>query len=178
MSESNVKLEKIKKSSKSVLVAINVIRIICMACAITALVAGIGIWMMQDTVNESFRVTEFSEETLLSFAEMGITADLLTGQSQNVAIVLGTYIFTMGVILFVMTVILHFVGKVFKEFCESYSPFTSRIIRNLRITLVLLTVFVLKSSLGIGIVMALASWCILCIFEYGCELQKESDETL
>ena len=81
-------------------------------------------------------------------------------------------------VLVCFTVVLHFVGKVFKTFQESYSPFQPKVIRNLRITFILLTLYTLSTSLGIGLIVGLASWCVLNIFEYGCELQKQSDETL
>ena len=96
----------------------------------------------------------------------------------EMGIVLGTYILTIGIVSICMAVVLHFVSKVFKDFCKSYSPFQPGIIKNLKITFVLLTVFVLKSSLLIGAIVGLAAWCVINIFEYGCELQKQSDETL
>lgn len=96
----------------------------------------------------------------------------------QIALAIGLFLTETGVLLVFMVVVLHFVGKVFKEFQENYSPFQPKIIKNLRITFILLTLYTLSSSGGIGLIVGLASWCVLNIFEYGCELQKQSDETL
>ena len=117
----------------------------------------------------------------MNFAKIGVDYEkFMEGKlaESEMGIVLGTYILTIGIVPICMAVVLHFVSKVFKDFCKSYSPFQPGIIKNLKITFVLLTVFVLKSSLLIGAIVGLAAWCVINIFEYGCELQKQSDETL
>ena len=180
MSEVNSKIEKIQKSSKRALVATNVIRTLCIVCAVIAIVSGSCIIGFRDVIDREFQVAmesgEFTQEELLDLAEAGIDQGNIA--EGNVGIVFGTYVITAGVMLVAMAIVLHFVGKVFKDFCESYSPFQPGIIKNLKVTFILLVIFVLQSSIGVGVITALAAWCVIHIFEYGCELQKQSDETL
>ena len=79
-------------------------------------------------------------------------------------------------ILFVVT--LHFVEKTFKEIQESDSPFRPAILRNLGLPFILITLMSASSGLFFGAVVGIALWCVYCILDYGCELQKQSDETL
>ena len=51
-------------------------------------------------------------------------------------------------------------------------------VKELKVVFVLIAIFSLKSSLLAGLLVSLALWCVIQIFEYGCELQRESDETL
>lgn len=185
MSENHQKIEKIKKSSKTALTVINIAKIFSMMCAVIAVVAGCMVIGMRTQVGSEFKTAidegAIVREDVMNFAKLGVDYEkFMEGKlaDSEVGIVLGTYILTIGVMLICMTVVLHFVGKVFKDFCKSYSPFQPDIIKNLKITFVLLTVFVLKSSLLIGAIVGLAAWCVINIFEYGCELQKQSDETL
>lgn len=78
---------------------------------------------------------------------------------------------------------------IFKDISVDSSPFEMKQVKRIRkiaifyfiVTLLDFQTGELSFSLGmnlIGIVGALMFWCISMIFEYGCELQKESDETL
>ena len=79
-------------------------------------------------------------------------------------------------ILFVVT--LHFVAKTFKEIRESDSPFRPAILKNLSLPFILITLMSASSGLFFGAVVGIVLWCVYCILDYGCELQKQSDETL
>ena len=185
MSESNSKIEKIQKSSKTALLVINIAKIFCIACAVIAIVVGCIVIGMRTQFGHEFQTAidegTIVREDIMNFAKIGVDYEkFMEGKlaDSEIGIVLGTYILTIGIVSICMAVVLHFVSKVFKDFCKSYSPFQPGIIKNLKITFVLRTVFVLKSSLLIGAIVGLAAWCVINIFEYGCELQKQSDETL
>lgn len=94
------------------------------------------------------------------------------------AVTLAVYLMVLGIILICFAVVSHFLGKVFAEIKESYTPFRPEIVRNLKVVFVLVTVLTLRSSLLIGAIVGFSFWCMFQIFEYGCELQKQSDETL
>lgn len=182
MSENGSKIEKIQKSSKIAQAVTNIIKIFCIVCAVLMFLAGCILIGFRNPINDELQ--KRIENGTLDEEEILFMGDENAAMFQNlledgyVAETHGTYAFTMSVIIACMAVVLHFVSKVFKDFRESYTPFTSGILKNLKIALVLLTVFTLRSSLGIGLIVGLASWCVLNIFEYGCELQKQSDETL
>lgn len=70
------------------------------------------------------------------------------------------------------------IKKMFTEIKESDTPFRESILPRIKVTGIVLTLFVLSQSVGIAIVTALTFWCIYCVFEYGVELQNNEDETL
>ena len=180
MNENNLKIEKIQKSSKAALIVINVVNIFLIAATVIFFIGGLIIIGMKDTFNLLFmEAVESGAFTVEEFkwAFEGEMLQHLVADGQ-ITLAMGLYLVEAGIMLICMVVVLHFVGKIFRAFRESYSPFQSDILKNLRITFILLTLYTLFSSIGIGLIVGLASWCVLNIFEYGCELQKQSDETL
>ena len=182
MNENSVKIEKIKKSSKIALNVTNIIKIICAVSAGIAIVSGCVMVGLRGIVNDGFAIAMnngiFSADDLeLSLIDYnGIVRHL--AEDGYIAETLGVYAVSAGITLVFVTIVLHFVSRVFKSFMESYSPFQSGVLKNLKIALLLITIAALSSSLGIGLIIGLAAWCVLNIFEYGCELQKLSDETI
>lgn len=80
-------------------------------------------------------------------------------------------------------------GNIFKDISQDSTPFEMKHVKRIkRIAVIYLIISLFdfeKSGAStsitlniVGIVGALMFWCIALIFEYGCELQKESDETL
>lgn len=63
-------------------------------------------------------------------------------------------IFSISGILFslMMTIIMHFIVKIFKRICEDYSPFLLEIIKDLKIVSVLTTLLILRNSIGLAII--------------------------
>lgn len=112
----------------------------------------------------------------MGFLEETMLKSLL--EQDNFAMVIGLELLVAGAMLICFVVVVHFVGKVFKEMKESYSPFQPSIIKSLKVVFVLVTLLALSSSLATGLIVGLALWCVIHIFEYGCELQRQSDETL
>lgn len=182
MSEGNLKIEKIQKSSKAALLVTNILKILCIVCAAVAILAGCIIIGARTRVNnglgQAMEMGAFSAEELLDLGDGKTIVLQSLIEDGCFAEVLGVYAITTGIAIICMAIVLHFVGKVFKNFMESYTPFAPAILKNLKIVFILLTLFTLRSSVGIGIIVGLASWCVINIFEYGCELQKQSDETL
>ncbi len=104
---------------------------------------------------------------VMSFVENGDFAETV-----------GAYMIVVGAMMICMAVIMHFVGKVFRDIKESYSPFRPEIVKSLKVAFVLITLLCLESSILIRVVIGFSLWCVFHIFEYGCELQKQSYETL
>lgn len=72
----------------------------------------------------------------------------------------------------------YWTGKLFKRFCNDYSPFLPEIVKDLKIISLLAALLILRSSVGLGIVSGFIFWGIIELYEYGCELQNQVDETL
>ena len=121
----------------------------------------------------------YAKEELEVLLDGGFLENIFVPENmESIAMALGVYVIVAGIMLICFAVVMHFVGKVFRNIKESYSPFRPEIIRNLKVAFVLITVLVLQSSLLIGAVVGFSLWCVFQIFEYGCELQRQSDETL
>ena len=91
--------------------------------------------------------------------------------------------------LILLTFLFRYAQEIFKDICVDSSPFETKQVKRIRKIAVFFFVislldfqvqdFSVPFTMNfIGIVGALMLWCISLIFEYGCELQKESDETL
>jgi hypothetical protein len=73
---------------------------------------------------------------------------------------------------------LYFANKIFKDMKTSHTPFKAEYIRNMKIISVIIFIsglIILNVTL---IVVAVLLYCFSLAFEYGLELQRESDETL
>lgn len=182
MNGNSVKIEEIKKSSRVALNVTNIVKTISAVCGGMIIVAGCIMIGLRGVINHGFIIAMengfFTPEDLESMLidYNGIVEHLI--EDGNIAETIGLYLITTGVTLIFVTIVLHFVSRVFRGFMESYSPFQAGILKNLKIAFVLITLAALTSGIGIGLVIGFAAWCVLNIFEYGCELQKLSDETL
>lgn len=182
MSETNVKIEKIQKTSKIVLILASIAKVLCIVVAVSCLVGGMLSFGLKDAINSGI-IRDLDNGTLQMedvFAGQKMKADVCEAIVQNghTAEVLAGYLLTCGVMTTVMAVMFHFIGRIFKDFREGYSPFQPALVKKLKVLFVFITLFTLKTSLLIGALIGLALWCVLQIFDYGCVLQRESDETL
>ncbi|MBD5473405.1 MAG: hypothetical protein HDR20_11115 [Lachnospiraceae bacterium] len=182
MSESNVKIKKIQKTSKTALILVRCAKALCIAVSVIALGCGFGFIGAQNYLDQELAKAigtgELSVEDFYINDGGFLDGALNLTKVDSIAVTLGVYLTVLGIILICFSIVLHFMGKVFKDIMESYSPFRSEIIKSLKVVFVLITVLVLRSSLLIGAIVGFSLWCVFQIFEYGCELQKQSDETL
>jgi len=173
-------IEKIQKTSKRVLLITNIAKIFCIVMGIIIILAGVICLATTKQINEQVVQEVNSGAVVISDVFDGMsdemTRDIL--DKGYTAYVFVAYVVTAGLILFGLAAIFHFIGKIFKDLKESYSPFVPGVVKDLKIAFVIITVISVLNSLLIGLITGLALWCVLHIFEYGCELQKLSDETL
>lgn len=181
----NTKIEKIQKSSNAALVVAKIVRIFAIVMAVILFLAGAVFIGMSDFLNKEFAKAVkagalLDGELEIGMAGMAGAVDLLIQRilPDNIAVSLGIDMFVMGVIMVILAVLMYFVGRVFKDMKEGYSPFQPSIIKNMKIAFVIITVLSLDSSLLIGALIGFSLWCVINVFEYGCELQRQSDETL
>ena len=70
-------------------------------------------------------------------------------------------------------------GQIFDIVLREESPFVPDVMKKMRFNFILLTaVMFLVVGFGPALIAAFLFWCIYNIFDYGCLLQSESDETL
>lgn len=180
MREEILTIEKIQKSGKIALTITTIAKVVAIVAAVLTCLAGVLLIGVRNTVNAGFY--KCVEEGILPREEImtGFEGEMVSRLIQDgyIAETAGVYAITAGVIMICLAVVMHFIGKVFKEIKESYSPFTSNVLKNLKVSFVLITVLSLESSLLIGLVTGFSLWCVYRVFEYGCILQRQSDETL
>lgn len=178
----NTDMDKIRKSSNVALIIARVSKILCIAMATLSFVLGIlFVGFLNSYLNQEFAKAAQAGVPMPELDNMGMllgVGNRLISQSDNYGMALGGYLIIAGVYLAVLAFLMHFIGKVFKDIKEGYSPFQQSIITNLKIVFVSITLLSLNNSLLFGALIGFSLWCAFCIFEYGCELQKQSDETL
>ena len=175
------KILKIQKSSNVVLIIARICKIFCITAATLAFVTGVLLVGLNDRFNAELSEALQAGESMPDLDDMGMLLGVgneLISQTDNYGITLGVYVITVGVLLAILAVLMHYISKVFKDIKEGCSPFQLSIIKNMKIAFVIITLLSLNNSLLIGALIGFSLWCVIYIFEYGCELQRQSDETL
>lgn len=177
----NTNMGNIQKSSNVALIIARISKIFCIVMATLVFAIGILLVGFLDVFfNEAISawgedVSVFVSNNMGMFLGIGNRS---VQQSNNHAVILGVYLITMGAYLTILAVLMHYIGKVFRDIKEGYSPFQQSIVKNMKVAFVIITMISLNSSLLFGALIGFSLWCVVYIFQYGCELQRESDETL
>lgn len=175
--------EKIRSMSKKISIVLKLGFIVSNVIVILSLIA-IGILVLS------------GEETKLSFlAAFNVTANNGTTISIEVRSLLIMFAFLL-IDTILISLAIFFVYAIFDKIRKGFTPFThentTRIKKVAIITAILSIVGSYSDSLVdyytigeltwrvniIGMIVAIIVYCISLIFSYGCDLQKESDETL
>lgn len=83
-----------------------------------------------------------------------------------------------GMFLF-FTILLAMFSKIFKLINDAQTPFAEDVKKLLRSCFIFISIMlVVTASTMIAVVVVPILWCVYNIFSYGCELQRQSDETL
>ncbi len=180
------KIGKIQKSSKIAFAIARVLKIIFIVTSVIAILAGIFLigfkGLINSEIDRAVARGEFTIEEIMPVVdeeagfEMFIADQIM--KNGYFSETMGAYLITIGVRLICLAVVVHFIGKVFREIEESYSPFKPQIVKSIKVAFILITLLSLENSLLIGIMVGFSLWSVVNIFKYGCELQKMSDETL
>lgn len=166
------RLENIKKTSKLIGKIGKVFQIIFGICAGMLLIGAIVLFLLRNTLN-----TMNPESLNFEFRYMGQWAEKLISEGKIIEAAI-VFLISGAFFSLIVTAIMHLIVKIFKRFCDDYSPFLPETVKDLKIVSVLVTLLVLRSSIGLGIILGFILWGIIQIYEYGCDLQKESDEIL
>ncbi len=89
------------------------------------------------------------------------------------------FLVILTVLLLLSGLVIRKVGDLFRNINKEYSPFVPE---NVRLIKVIAIIFAVVTLIEIGVIPALMTgfviWAIALLFDYGCELQNESDEIL
>ncbi|MCH5276156.1 MAG: hypothetical protein J1E65_09965 [Lachnospiraceae bacterium] len=181
MNEQNKKLERIKKSSNVAMILARIAKIVCIVGAAICIVWGVGLIAFHDKVNAELQRAEAEGSVDLNELIMELNVGGFTmsySDSDRFSETLGVYMLLACVVMTIFAVLLHFTGRVFKKIKKSDSPFQKSILKDMIVVFALITLLALQSSILIGVMVGFSLWCIYSVFDYGCELQQLSDETL
>lgn len=175
MKKENKKLKNIKKSSSVALIIAKIAKIICVIGIVLCVGAGIEFIRLNDALN-----TVMSQATLEKMMNEIIGNDfrMFFLDSHQVGIAMGVYFLIESVLLIILAVSFHYIGKIFQDIKVSDSPFRRPVLKNMKVVFVLITLLILQSAPLSGVMAGFSFWCVYSLFEYGCELQQLSDETL
>ena len=158
---SNEKILRLQKASHVVSIVLTVIRVLLVLAALGVILAGI-------------------------FCGAAFTAALNGLFSPVAQDALTTGVLILLIVCVVAKLALYFAvltiaGRMFRDFSREDSPFRQIHIRRMRwiALLIFLASFINLFSIQLtGWMAALLIWCVSAVFDYGCQLQQESDETL
>ena len=185
MNEQNIKLEIIKKRCNTSAKVIRILQIFAIIGIIASLIGAICCFTMKDTINkgvaesvasgktkiENVKISNGLLDFTVNYEEFYKEGNYATPITINCAIA--------AVITSVVYYLLSLFKKIFENLVKEDNPFSDKILNNLKICFIIITV-VLALFVGLcpGVIAGLLGWCIYSIFEYGRVLQIEVDETL
>lgn len=166
------RLEAVKKASRLIRKIGKIFQIVFGIFTGILLISIIILSVLRNTLNGMTAV-----QTSINFDNMGYWAEKLAGEGK---ITDAFIVFGISGLLFslMITIMMHFVVKIFANFCNENSPFLPETVKDLKIIFVLVALLVLRNSIGLGIISGFIFWGIIQLYEYGCELQNQADETL
>ncbi|MCQ2080501.1 MAG: hypothetical protein MJZ11_02505 [Lachnospiraceae bacterium] len=182
MNEQNLKLEKVKKSCNvigKVLLFFKILMIIgIVGCAIGAITSSV-------IGNDGLKLAFEQEEGTIGDMRINFGNGLIVLHSDEF-IEEGNYLLLIllntiagAIVCAIGLAFFTFIGRVFKTIEKSETPFCDEVIKSLKISFIVLSIFIaVASGLGTGAITALVCWCLYTIFQYGYVLQKEADETI
>ena len=87
------------------------------------------------------------------------------------------------IIMIILCLIIGYVmrntSKLFKKINKDYSPFVPENVKIIKtIAIGMAVIILIEVNLGSALVTGIAIWAVALLFDYGCELQNESDEII
>ena len=164
------KIENLKSTSRLICKTGVVFQIVSAIFTGFFLLAIIPVSILRTTINGM-------SQPFTDFDHMGLVAEKLAreGKIAEAAIV---FLLSAALLTLIITILMHFIVRIFQRICDDYSPFLPKNIKDLKAVSLLATLLILQSSIGLGVIAAFIFWGITQLYEYGCELQNQADETL
>lgn len=175
--------KKIYKTSKPIYI---ILFIACVLVVLSSLVFSVGIGIL------SFTNGSLSESLKKAFV-IPSSKGIIEVLSASELSILFTFAIIQLIIIFFIILTLH---RIFLDISRTYSPFTIEQVRRMKLVALLTIIIAVVSSVFDGMadiilygsgtlnieptwfVISIVIYCMAHIFEYGCLLQQESDETL
>ena len=194
--ESNVKLEKIKKSCRAGEIVTKILFIIAVIGFICSLVAGSVILSLGSRFDAA--MAESGDEWNVTFGA-GIARATLFGldlgdpsklesdipviqaaiEDHPYSVLTAAYLLGAAFITSVIAVMMKLIGSIFTLIRQEETPFNDKVIKRVVIVLAVTSgILLFTSGGGSGVLGGIITWVVYTILDYGKTLQQQSDETL
>lgn len=205
MNEENVKLARIKKSSKVAHAVSKTLFIVSMVACVITLVTGLVLFFGRDKfdpqIKEALAANPEKANATIGFGNIKVatvedgnfvldeamrwTSDVpaletfFRNNDDSPAFTLGLYLMFISLLIAFVTFCLYLISSVFALLHKEGNPFDKKVIKRIMVTMIILSAILLTTSgMGLGILCGLLTWVVYTILDYGRLLKTQSDETL
>ena len=204
MSQENIKLERIKKSSHVAGIVTRIVFILCVVASMILIVTSIVMIADRTNMNEQIKagiegandvdvtkkvgpvnvhLLRFSKDsfdiTKYQKIESSIPALEKALSDTPYSLSLGFTLLTAGLNVVLLAIAMFQLYSVFDIIGKEDSPFTPRVLKKLLFALIVIDIVIaFTSGLGTAAIAGLVTWALYTIMDYGRLLQTRSDETL
>lgn len=160
------KLEKLKKTSKVFAAITKVIEVLSYVIAamfllIMILPTGIYFGIKLDEAGMIGRIWNLLQDKM------------------DPSVAYNVFFVIMAVLSLIIAYVMHNTSKLFKKINTDYSPFVPENVKIIKtIAIGMAIIILIEVNIGSALVTGIAIWAIALLFDYGCELQNESDEII
>lgn len=199
MNEENVKLAQIQKSCKAAKIVSKIFMVAAIVGCILSLVSSILVFAYKDKYDEvfnseditmrvgvgNFYFASFDHSDVESILNEEMTSDVPEVQEyfdenqHSGALRMGFFLIIITVYCASLAVVMGFIASIFSTILKEGNPFSDKVLKKVLVSMIIITVIIGASNgLGMCLVLALVTWVVYTILDYGRTLQKLSDETL
>lgn len=181
MSNEMKELEVVKKNCRTAKKVVSVVRVLVIVGMVLSILGAVICFAMNDKICQEALTNP--NVTVSINDRMGLLSTTTTADDLVDNNVFGYYAGACALLgalgcLFV-TIVLNSIIKSFNIILDEGTPFSETITKKLKVCFILIVILsAYAMGLGFALFIAMFFWCIHSIFKYGCELQKQSDETL
>lgn len=182
----NKKIASIKKASKTTSTVLRVCEWILGICFVICIAAVIICGIFKSNINSIYNDPQsgmiFDDNFVAQFKSgvlnYTVPFDELVDNGDFTAVIIVCLV-AGAISLAIAFVVVELLRSVFATMYKNDTPFNPITLKKIKVLGIISTIMtVLFTSVAYGVIVALATWCMYCVFDYGIELQKESDETL
>lgn len=199
MNEENVKLAQIQKSCKAAKIVSKIFMIAAIVGCVISLIGSILVFTNMDKYDEVFNSEDvtmrvgvgnfyfaaFEHSDVESIFNEEMTSDVPAVQEyfdenqHSGALRMGFFLIIITVYCACLAVVMGFIASIFSTVLKEGNPFSDKVLKKVLVSMIIITVIIGASNgLGMCLVLALVTWVVYTILDYGRTLQKLSDETL
>ncbi len=199
MNEESVKLAQIQKSCKAAKIVSKIFMVAAIVGCILSLASSILVFAYKDKYDAmvdggdvTYKIgignvyfSAIDNNEIDKVLDDGLTSDVPEIQeyfdenAHSGALRMGFACIILSVYCACLAVVMGFIASIFSTVLKEGNPFSDKVLKKVLVSMIIITVIIGASNgLGMCLVLALVTWVVYTILDYGRTLQKLSDETL